>query len=344
MAPAADAPIPGELAAAEDWFHEQGLPWFVDAADDRVRDLLRRRRVWLLGSGCGVVAVAAGLLTYRVAGSWPSAFVVGLTVALVLVLGYAGGPLRVATMARWAARRVVRELDLLFPLVTRALPLLLLFMTFLFVNTEVWQVTAALDRPTLYTVVLLFTLVGTAFLLTRLPEEVRQVERAAAGDSLIRACQDTPLADHALQVARETPGGAQATLSTTQRANLVLVLWVTQAIQVTLLTAIVFAFFLGFGLLTISSTVVQQWLGHAPTPISWDLGPVHVALPVSNELYQVSVFLAVFAGLYFTVYAVSDSTYREQFFAHLSQDLERAIGVRTVYRALLTSTRPGTDA
>jgi len=37
-------------------------------------------------------------------------------------------------MARWAAGRVLRELSLLLPLVTRALPLLPLFMTFLLIN------------------------------------------------------------------------------------------------------------------------------------------------------------------------------------------------------------------
>ena len=34
---------------------------------------------------------------------------------------------------------------MMFPLVTRALPLLLLFVTFLFINTEVWMVASSLD-------------------------------------------------------------------------------------------------------------------------------------------------------------------------------------------------------
>ena len=36
---------------------------------------------------------------------------------------------------------------------------------------------------------------------------------------------------------------------------------------------------------------------------------------VSRELVQVSMFLASFSGLYFTVYAVTDETYRRQFFS-----------------------------
>ena len=58
-------------------------------------------------------------------------------------------------------------------------------------------------------------------------------------------------------------------------------------------------------------------------------------LPISNELFQVSVFLAAFAGLYFTVYAVTDENYRRQFFTDIADELEKAIGAQRVYVALL---------
>ena len=54
---------------------------------------------------------------------------------------------------------------------------------------------------------------------------------------------------------------------------------------------------------------------------------------VSLALVQVSMFLAAFAGLYFTVSAVTDDTYRQQFFAVVESQLERAVGVRAVYLA-----------
>ena len=56
---------------------------------------------------------------------------------------------------------------------------------------------------------------------------------------------------------------------------------------------------------------------------------------MSRELVQVSTFLAAFAGLYFTVYAVTDENYRKQFFTAIRRELERAVSVRLVYRALL---------
>ena len=74
-----------------------------------------------------------------------------------------------------------------------------------------------------------------------------------------------------------------------------------------------------------TGTMLARRVGR-PISLDW--------LPVSNELFQVSVFLAAFSGLYFTVYAVTDQTYREQFFTSISHDLESAIGVQTVYREL----------
>ena len=55
---------------------------------------------------------------------------------------------------------------------------------------------------------------------------------------------------------------------------------------------------------------------------------------MSVQLAKVSVFLGSFSGLYFTVYAVTDATYRQQFFTEILRELERAVGVRAVYRDL----------
>ena len=59
-----------------------------------------------------------------------------------------------------------------------------------------------------------------------------------------------------------------------------------------------------------------------------------LGLPVSGELVQVSVFLASFSGLYFTVYAVTDDNYRQQFFTEIMRELARVVVARVVYRAL----------
>jgi len=324
-----------DILAAEAWFRRRGLPWFVDSVDFRVRALLRRRWLLVLLVAAAVVAAVTAALMQVLTDSWPPAVLLGVAAGLAVLLAYAGGPLRVAVIARWAARRALAELDLMVPLVTRALPLLLVFMTFLFINTEVWQVASALSWTGVTVVAAVFSAVGVTFLLTRLPEEVREVQQAAAGEGIAQACRGTPLEQRAVALAKALPEpDPEEQLTGTQKANLLLVLLVTQALQVLLLVLAVFVFFVLFGLITIHSSVIASWIGHPPTRIVADFGFGSVRLPVSWELVRVSAFEATFAGLYFTVYAVTDATYRTQFFGELSRGLEQAVGVREVYRVL----------
>jgi hypothetical protein len=214
----------------------------------------------------------------------------------------------------------------LFPLVTRALPMLLLFTTFLFINTEVWQVSAAMPTPVLWLAVAFFGASAIAFLLARLPEEVAAVNDRLEPGVVRRAVAGTPLAsyDDRLDDAHAEP------LTRRQRVNLLLVLLVSQIAQVLLLSVCVWLFFLAFGRVAISGEVIHTWVGgDAPTHT-----PLLDQLGFSNELLQVSIFLAAFSGLYFTVYAVTDATYREQFFTGITDDLEKAVGVRAAYLAL----------
>ncbi|MFZ0158098.1 MAG: hypothetical protein WAL50_03625 [Kineosporiaceae bacterium] len=301
---------PADPAEAERWLIAHGLPWFVRGVDDRVGALVAPRR---LTPVVGLLAVLAGIVGWLVARATDlaSGLSVAVAVALLLSLAYAGGPLRLGTMARWAARQALTQLWLVLPLVLRALPMLLLFTTFLFINTEVWQVAGSLSLPRLWAAVLVFTVLGTAFLLTRLPEEVRRVEQAVAGD------------------------GTQYTeLRQIERVNLVIVLLVLQSLQVFLLALVVFGFFVGFGVLAIGDDVIRTWMGDPAVPSLQIWQSLGVPVPISGELVKVSVFLAAFGALYFTIYAVSDPTYRTQFFAHIDTELERAVGVRAAYRSI----------
>ena len=299
--------------------------WAVANLARRQRALERPRRV-------GVVEVALFALG-------PAAVVAvlrqdaGLTLAVLLAdltaLGVvaAAEVLDVGPIARWALVRTFAEVGSLFRLVTRALPMLLLFTTFLFINTEVWQVSSALSRPVLWLAVALFGVLAIGFLLARLPEEVAAVNDDLDPEVVQRAVRHTPLEPHLddLDDVHAEP------LDRRQRTNLLLVLLITQAAQVLVLSVAVWAFFLVFGRVAIDDSVVHSWVGngapHFPRLLLGDLG-------FSRELLQVSIFLSAFSGLYFTVYAVTDSTYRDQFFHEITHELERAVGVRAAYLAL----------
>jgi hypothetical protein len=327
-----------EPEAAEAWFVGHGLPWFIDSEDARIARLLTVGRLLPVLVGIVVLSALIGALAFgaelgvtdsSAASATGTGLVAGLWTAGALAALYALTAFRAWGIVTWAARRALSDLGLVVPLVTRAMPLLLLFTTFLFINTEVWQVASGLERSLLWATVLLFSAVGVSFLLGQLPEEVRKVIAQVRHGGLADACRETPFEDAARELGDSID---DVSLSSRQRANLLLVLLIAQAVQVLLLAVAVFGFFLVFGILAIDEDIIKSWTESLPHELTF-WGSPGIGGPVSNELFQVSVFLAAFSGLYFTVYAVSDSTYREQFFTRVSRDLERAIGVRAVYQS-----------
>ena len=218
--------------------------------------------------------------------------------------------LDVGPIARWALVRTFAEVSSLFRLVTRALPMLLLFMTFLFINTEVWQVSSALSRPVLWLAVAFFGVLALGFLLARLPEEVAAVNDDLDPEVVQRAVRGTPLEPHLDDLTTCTPSrwtvvsAPTCCSSCSSRRPRRCCCWRWRC----------GLFFLAFGRVAIDDSVVHSWVGdgapHYPRLLG-DLG-------FSRELLQVSIFLSAFSGLYFTVYAVTDSTYREQFFHEIT--------------------------
>ncbi len=328
-----------ETRNVEDWFIRHGLPYFVDSERFAARRALSARRLAPMAVVALAVGAGLGILVGWLDGDATNGTAVGSAAVGVVVGIYAATALRAWPIATWAVARTFRSLGLLFPLVTRALPLLLLFITFLFINTEVWQVATSLKGGILWGAVLLFGAVAVGFLLVRLPEELDDVDDEIHGSRLVKSCEGTPL-EH---VASTFVDGerdlfdlaADSEITGFQKANLILVLLVSQVVQVLLLAVSVFLFFLVFGSIVMTDAVVSSWIGHEPRSVIPGLpGP-------SVELTQVAVFLAAFSGLYFTVYAVTDESYRRQFFTAITHELERAVGVRAVYRAMK---REPTDA
>lgn len=309
-----------------------GLGLLVLVAVWAVANLARRQRALERPSRVGVVEVAVFTLgpaaAVGVLRQDPD-LVLGVLLADVTVFAVvaAAEVLDAAPIARWAVARTFQEFSSLLRLVTRALPMLLLFTTFLFINTEVWQVASSLSRPVLWLAVAFFGALAVGFLLARLPEEVASVNQELDVDFVRRAVGGTPLEGHVDDLPADL---CAEPLARKQRTNLLLVLLVTQLSQVLLLAVAVWLFFLTFGAVAIEDDVIASWVGEdAPHNI-----PGIGGVGLSQELLQVSIFLAAFSGLYFTVYAVTDTSYREQFFTELTHELERAVGVRAAYRAL----------
>lgn len=324
----------------EPWFVHNGLPYFVPDERARARQALQPRRIVPVTVLVSLAAVGAAVGLTWVTGQASFAPATLTLVAVVAAAAYAVTALRAGPILGWALRRTRGSLRQLLPMVTRALPLLLLFVTFLFINAEVWQLSATLDGSVLWLTLLLFGGIAVGFLLVRLPEEVDRVDDFIDLDLVRRATRGTPLEVPVHRMLDER--GPELSLVEYrdvrgyERWNLILVLLVTQAAQVLLLATAVLGFFLLFGGIVMTSEVQLAWtaqerLEHLPYLAN-----------LSVELVQVSVFLAAFSGLYFTVAVMTDETYRDQFFREVLDELERAVGVRAGYLALRAGT-PGAD-
>lgn len=319
----------------ERWFLAHGLAYFVPDERAAVRSALRARHLIPL-----VVLVLVGTAALGGLLGWVSQQVSAapaLWVSSLLVLGvlYAATALHAGPILTFGLRRTVTSVPLLVGSAMRALPLLLLFVGFLFINAEAWQMSASLSFATHWLVVLMLLGIGVVFQLVRLPEEVDLVDDAVDEAFLRRTCRGTPMADTQERFAADPRVDAPALARVTglERWNLVLVLLVIQLVQVLALMVAVFVFLLVFGSIIMNQETQLSWTGLAQTQHVPHLGSV------SAELVKVSLFLAGFSGLYFIVSAVTDETYRAQFFSVVTRELEQAVGVRAVYRALRAQER-----
>ncbi len=250
-----------------------------------------------------------------------------LAVAALAVV-YAVTRYALVALSWWVVRWTFRQLSDVTRLITRVLPLMLLFITFLFINTEVWQVAGTMTAGVLWGSLAVFGVLGTLFIVGRSREEFDRIESSTDREVIAAAVVGTPLEGHVDGLeGLEVP----VTMRGRQRANLLLVMVTAQSVQVALVGIVVWAFFVIFGSVAISIPVQQAWLGTLDTvdPIV-SLGTDHA---LTRQLLRVATFLGGFAGFYATVYAASDQVYRAHFSERITRDLERAIAVRRAYLA-----------
>lgn len=239
----------------------------------------------------------------------------------------------VIPITRWAVSRAARELVSTLMLFARAVPLLLLFVTFLFINAELWQVAAGLEGVTFVGTLGLLGAAGAVFLVARLPREVAGLGRFESRRALVEACADTPVAGFA---EGDGPPPPQPALSRRQWANVGLMVLFGQAVQILLVAVLVGAFLVVLGMLVMRDDVILAWTQTATTT---SLGPAVTLFDrrfqLTEELLRVAGFLASFSGLYFAVTAVIDQSYREEFFEPVVDEVRQAFAVREVYLARL---------
>lgn len=293
---------------------------------------LPRRISWIEFGGFVLIPPVVDFATRRK----PKVALLDLGADLVAVLLICLVASAVFPLARWAFRRTFQELGEVFDLAARALPLLFLFNSFLFISKDVWEFSGEMSRHRLWGVVGLFAVFTVIFLFYRLPDEVRRVAAHDDRTTIVEACRMTPMET---VVDRVMLHEGALPLTRAQRVNVLLVLFIGQILQVLLLGVLVFVFFLGFGKAALSSELINGWTGKPDgtnpqaTVFGYKLQD-YLHISVDERLWQVSLFLAAVSAFFFAISSLTDEAYKAQFYDRMNRELETAIQVRRVYLAL----------
>lgn len=279
-----------------------------------------------------VFTLMPALLPLAAGGQWRTAVSTFAANLILLGLIYVVTSYGLVPMTRWAAGRLQKLIGDLFGLMVRALPMLLLFVVFLFWASESWQVAASLDGPFMAIVVGLFVALGVAFVVSRIPREVGALARFDSWDEVVSLVAATPAAG--LAAAMAPPVAPTPPLSRRQWGNIGLVVLFSQGLQVAFTSLIIGTFLVALGLAAVTPETARAWTG----------GDLHVLLrgtlwgrPVAltAELLQVSGLLASVAGFSFTLSLLTDSAYRKEFLEDVLGEVREAFAVRAVYLAAL---------
>lgn len=286
-----------------------------------VTNLLRRRRFLSLPHRFGVPELCSfvllpALLPVIFNGRFGKAGLTAGANLLVVGLAYVVIAFGLPAIAAWAARRVAGQLATSLRLLTKALPLLLIFSLTLFMSTEMWQIFARMSSVRVAAVSALFAAIALVFMGVRLPAEVRLLEVDAGGDG--------------------------PPLSHRERFNVGLVLLGGQVLQALVVSVGVGVFFVVFGALAIDANLLRT---------DWGMGAVHQVGPavpfladhhivISRELLNVSGAMAAFTGLYFAIAMLTDSTYRTEFLDEVTGEMRETFRLRGEYRARLGDSAP----
>ena len=297
------------------------------------RALQAPTRVGPIEIGAFVIVPAAVAAAF---GSNRAAAVPALLVGNValLLLAYPITSYGVLPMTSWAAGQLSSQLRGMANLMIKTLPLLLLFSMFLFLNAEVWQVANDFAWPMFIAVLLGLALIGSLFLALATQTNVVALSTFDSWSDVCAYCEGSPLEGVSPDLFSGEPASRQ--LPTRARFNLALVVFVNQSIQVLLIAAVTFAFYVTFGLLTVREDTIAQWVSDGALPARDRYGDLTVfghELVLSRQLLVVSGFITGFAALQFVVQLVTDATYREQFARGMAAETRQVLAVRAAYLA-----------
>jgi hypothetical protein len=256
-----------------------------------------------------VFLLVPAILPLIFGGQRTSAAVTLLVNAALLGIVYLVFGFGALSILAWAGRRFIALFAASLSVLVRALSLLLFFLLVIFFTTETWQIWTVPAVPKFVVAAGLFVLLAAGFLLLRLPGSVRDLEREAA-----------------------VHGGE---LGRPQRANVALVVFLSQFLQVVFVAAAVWLFFVVFGSILVDAGVREAWLGDAGEPLVRVPFFGETSVVITVELLRVATGMACFAALYYAVATQIDAAYRDEVVEQLGEQLRETFAQREEYLSLI---------
>lgn len=269
-----------------------------------------------------VVTVLGALLGGPAPRVLPNLVLVGALTAGVVAVTASG----IGSVLAWAVRMTLAHLALAGSLFVRALPVLLLTVV-VFFNGYVWLMAATISRPRLWLALLFLGTIAVAFITSATVERVRPMLAAPAPPG------DDELAGTPFAAMADPVDGIR--LSRIERWNVMLVLAISQVVQVWLVSAVTALIFFVLGLILLSPELLAEWT-HNGSSDGWFLG---MTLPVPQALIQISLFLGGLTFMYISARAAGDADYRSRYFDPLLDDLRLTLAARNRYRAHVAAAR-----
>lgn len=235
-------------------------------------------------------------------------------------------------MTRWALGQMFRQLANVTDLMVRSLPLLLLFATFLFLTTEIWQVAGALEAPFFLMVLGMLFAAGTLFLVLRQRREVDEVARFATWAEAQDCAAGSPAAEVVVTALVDPP--EPKPLGRRARINIALVLVFSQGVQIILVATVIGLFYVAFGLIAVNEATMTSWVG-GDLDVIGDVTLFGQPVVLTWDLLRVVGLVASFSALQFTFSTLTDQTYREEFFDGMLTEMRGALAARAIYVVVL---------
>ena len=182
----------------------------------------------------------------------------------------------------------------------------------------------------------LITGIGAAFVVFSVRRITVDLARFDDWADVRGRCVDTPV-EALVPGDDEKPPDAPA-LGHRAEFNVGMLLFVAQAIQIALVSVVITAFYVVFGLLTVREGTLEQWTTateltrSADWALYWNV--LGGELVFTRQLILVSAFIGMMSGLQFAVQVVTDEAYRAEFAEDMTAEVREALAVRTVYLTL----------